>query len=54
MRERLGQPSQRPLTATEKYGELGRDKRFCSSYNVPTPLRNLQNRSLACMERGTL
>ena len=31
MRERLCQPSPRPLTATEKYGELGRDKRFVAA-----------------------
>ena len=44
MREGIGQPGQRLLTASKKkYVELGRDDKFslCSCYNVPAMFRNL-------------
>jgi len=40
MKDRMGQLGQRLLTATEKVGT--NNLVFCSSYNVPTIFRNLQ------------
>ena len=38
MRKGMCQPGQQPLTATEKYGEVGRDQNFivffCSGYDI--------------------